>query len=125
MRGAYVSWCALFTQRQPPSIRQERANVSRSLSFSLYRFYSVLSFSLIFRISFSPSPLEYWCGQASGTLWDPSSDSSQSGAPYDDFIMKKRNVRVDRTPLQSARDGRHVRLRVSNVYHRWLNAGRN
>lgn len=39
-----------------------------------------LSLSLAyFRVSFSPSPLEYWCGQAPGLLWDPSSDPSQSG----------------------------------------------
>lgn len=60
MRGACVSWCALFTQRQPPSMRQERANVSRSLSalfilaLSLFSFFSL---SLVYFVSlFHPRP---------------------------------------------------------------------
>lgn len=43
MRGACVSWCALFTQRQPPE-QGESADVSRALSLSL----SALSLFLFF-----------------------------------------------------------------------------
>jgi len=108
MRGACVSWCALFTQRQPPSMRQKREPMCRilslcsfyphSFSFSFSRFQSHISclfFALALRIL-------VWTSLR--CIVEPFERSQPIGVPHDDFIMKKRNVRVDRTPLQSARD---------------------
>lgn len=86
MRGACVSWCALFTQRQPPSMRQERANVAFFLSLFLSDFFTLtLSFSLFFSLSLAYCvslsrlhPLNIGVDKPPA-LWDPSSDPSQSG----------------------------------------------
>jgi len=69
-----------------------------SLSFSFFRFQSHISclfFALALRIL-------VWTSLR--CIVGPFERSQPIGVPHDDFIMKKRNVRVDRTPLQSARD---------------------
>lgn len=122
MRGACVSWCALFTQRQPPSMRQERANVSRSLStlFTLPLILS-LAFTRIFPCLFLTLAPRILVWTSPRFIVGPFERSQPIGAPHDDFIMKKRNVRVDRTPLQSARDktratGRDTSACVSRMF---------
>lgn len=61
MRGACVSWCALFTQRQPPEhMRDGGTPMCRARSFSLPILLSLsLSLSPFFALSrplsFSPS----------------------------------------------------------------------
>lgn len=104
MRGACVSWCALFTQRQPPSMRQKRANVSRSLSFyprslflSFSRFHSCIP------CPFLALALRILVWTSLRCIVKPFERSQPIGAPHDDFIMKKQNARVDRTPSQSAK----------------------
>lgn len=63
MRGACVSWCALFTQRQPPE-QGERRCVARALSlsqlflsFSFFRTRALLPFAPFSLSSSFPSDI--------------------------------------------------------------------
>lgn len=76
-RGVCLLVCALFTQRQPPTMRQK-----------------TLSFLPLCR---APSEISAWTSPR--CIVGPFERSQPIGPAHDDFIMKNRNVRVDRTPF--------------------------
>lgn len=126
--GTHNAWgvcllvCPIYT-----ATASERTDVSRSFCpfyphppiFSLFLAHSLPLFRP--RAHLAPRILAWTSPRC---IVRPFEWSQPIGAPHDDFIMKKRNVRVDRTPLRSARgevkatgrDRSGVRLRVPNVY---------
>lgn len=83
---------------------RESADVSRALSlslssFSLSLFFALARFSLsLLSLSLPRFPrISAWTSPR--CIVRPLERFQPIGAPHDDFIMKKRNVRVDQTPF--------------------------
>ena len=78
-RGVCLLVCALFTQRQPPTTRHGRP---------------LLLFAPLPR-----APFGILARTSPRCIVEPLERSQPIGPAHDDFIMKKRNARVDRTPF--------------------------
>jgi len=136
--GTHNAWgvCLLVCPIYTATASEYETEKSQCVAFSFCSFYPhplslFLAFSHIFRISFSLLSLEHWCGQAPDALWDPSGDPDQSVHRMTILLWKSETLGWIE-PLYNLRgvklrwrDGRHVCLRVPNVYRRWLNTGWN